>query len=311
MIKKIIVSAVAAIMFMGSGLIAYADNGNDEAAASQTEQEEKSEENTEEKAAETDKTGSDTASEEKSAEEAEEKSTETEQEDKSDTEDPSESDELIDVKLSQQDYVLLKGLADIIMNDKGGYKDYYGDKQYDTDGNATLVNNQNIIYNSDEMQFISVTTKDGHIFYILINYTDNDNMENVYFLNKVDDYDLYALLYAGAEDDSEAALTPKEAAMAAEMANGRGNINAAYADADLTGADDIADEALSSSTADKAKKKGSDLKTNIFFYGGIVVMAVLGVMYYKQKKSEGTTATKQDSFEMDDDDDYEINEDDE
>jgi hypothetical protein len=63
--------------------------------------------------------------------------------------------------------------------------DYYDDDYYDTDGNATLINNQSIIYNSDEMQFISVTTKDGNVFYVLINYSDDDNIDNVYFLNKV------------------------------------------------------------------------------------------------------------------------------
>lgn len=39
---------------------------------------------------------------------------------------------------------------------------------------------------------------------------------------KVDDYDLYALLYAGAEDDDEKKkITPEQAAQAAERANGR------------------------------------------------------------------------------------------
>lgn len=73
--------------------------------------------------------------------------------------------------------------------------DYYNDDYYDTDGNATLINNQKIIYNSDEMQFISVTTKDGNVFYVLINYSDSDNIDNVYFLNNVrNTYGHYKLL---------------------------------------------------------------------------------------------------------------------
>ena len=75
--------------------------------------------------------------------------------------------------------------------------DYDGDSYYDTDGNATLIKSEQIIYNTEEMQFIAVTTKDGHVFYVLINYTADNGEDNVYFLNKVDDYDLYALLYAG------------------------------------------------------------------------------------------------------------------
>jgi uncharacterized protein YukJ len=35
------------------------------------------------------------------------------------------------------------------------------------------------------MQFISVTTKDGHVFYVLINYAAESGEDNVYFLNNV------------------------------------------------------------------------------------------------------------------------------
>lgn len=38
-------------------------------------------------------------------------------------------------------------------------------------GNATLIKHEKIIYDSEEMQFIAVTTKDGDVFYILINYS--------------------------------------------------------------------------------------------------------------------------------------------
>ena len=93
--------------------------------------------------------------------------------------------------------------------------DYYGDSYYDTDGNATLIKSERIVYNSEEMQFIAVTTKDGHVFYVLINYSAENAEDQVFFLNKVDDYDLYALLYAGAEDDDEKKkITPEQAAQA-------------------------------------------------------------------------------------------------
>ena len=68
--------------------------------------------------------------------------------------------------------------------------DYYGDDYYDTDGNATLIKSERIVYNSEEMQFIAVTTKDGHVFYVLINYSAQNAEDQVFFLNKVDDYDL-------------------------------------------------------------------------------------------------------------------------
>ena len=47
--------------------------------------------------------------------------------------------------------------------------DYFDDDYYDTAGNATLIKEESIIYDSEEMQFIADTTKDGHVFYLLIN----------------------------------------------------------------------------------------------------------------------------------------------
>ena len=72
---------------------------------------------------------------------------------------------------------------------------YYGDDYYDTNGNATLIKSEQIIYNTEEMQFIAVTTKDGHVFYVLINYTAKNGEDNVYFLNNVrNTYGHYNLL---------------------------------------------------------------------------------------------------------------------
>ena len=73
--------------------------------------------------------------------------------------------------------------------------DYFTDDYYDTDGNATLIKEENIIYNSEEMQFIAVTTKDGHVFYVLINYSAESGEDAVYFLNNVrNTYGHYKLL---------------------------------------------------------------------------------------------------------------------
>lgn len=73
--------------------------------------------------------------------------------------------------------------------------DFFSDDYYDTDGNATLMKSNKIIYNSEEMQFIAVTTKDGHVFYVLINYSADKGEDNVYFLNNVrNTYGHYKLL---------------------------------------------------------------------------------------------------------------------
>lgn len=99
--------------------------------------------------------------------------------------------------------------------------DYFGDDKYDTKGNLSLIREEKIIYDSEEMQFIAVTTKDGHVFYILIDYTAIKAAENgeegadarqtVYFLNKVDDYDLFTLLYDDSDTDINSAYFGRSA----------------------------------------------------------------------------------------------------
>lgn len=57
------------------------------------------------------------------------------------------------------------------------------------DGNMDLVDD---IEGETEMQFLTVTTKDGHYFYIIIER--NKDSENVHFLNQVDARDLLNIM---------------------------------------------------------------------------------------------------------------------
>ena len=297
MIKKIVSAAMAAIIISSMGMTVFAEEqaASEESFISET---------VTDSTLEPDLSSSPTASSSSSTTSSYYSSS------SSSESSSSQADDSSGLNLSQQEYTLLKGLADTLLGDNSEYTDYYGDSRYDTDGNATLVNNQRIIYQSDEMQFISVTTKDGHIFYVLINYTDNDYMDNVYFLNKVDDYDLYALLYAGNEDE-ENTLTPAEAAAAAENANGRGKAETkATASSKADNNSEEAPESIDESKPEDKSSKSSNTRSNIILYGGLALMAALGAFYFLSNKKNGGNKAKQESFD-DEDEDYEINEDDE
>ena len=183
--------------------------------------------------------------------------------------------------------------------------DYENDPYYDTDGNATLIKSEKIVYNSEEMQFIAVTTKDGHVFYVLINYSAKNGEDNVYFLNRVDDYDLYALLYAGAEDDEDSSkITPEQAAQAAEQANGR-----VKHDSGADTADTAETTASGGDAADGDEVTPPAQPANMgSMYLVLGVLALFGVgaagFFFMKKKNGGKSAVQ---VEPDyDDDDTEI-----
>lgn len=183
--------------------------------------------------------------------------------------------------------------------------DYDGDPYYDTDGNATLIKSEQIIYNTEEMQFIAVTTKDGHVFYVLINYTAGNGEDNVYFLNKVDDYDLYALLYAGTEDDDDKKkITPEQAAQEAEKANGR--VQSGGSD-DTDDAEDTAEDGeKSSESASHAKNVPMNKNSMILVFGVVALIGVGAAGFFLMKKKKGGNKTVQ--FEPEYEDDTEITE---
>ena len=67
------------------------------------------------------------------------------------------------------------------------------------EGNATLVDD----YYGDK-QLITVTTKAGNYFYILIDRANEDKETSVHFLNQVDEADLMALMEDGQTEEPPA-----------------------------------------------------------------------------------------------------------
>lgn len=181
--------------------------------------------------------------------------------------------------------------------DNAGH-DYYADENYDTDGNATLIKQEKIIYDSEEMQFIAVTTKDGNVFYILINYSAEGDEDNVFFLNKVDDFDLYSLLYAGNEGEEE--KDPAEQAKKYADAATNGGVTADVSDR----AEETTGETSTEENA--ATEQPSSMNSNTLILVGVGVLAVIGgaVLVLKKGKFGKKKNTGAEDFEEDYDDDY-------
>lgn len=176
--------------------------------------------------------------------------------------------------------------------------DYFADDYYDTDGNATLIKEENIIYNSEKMQFIAVTTKDGHVFYVLINYSAESGEDAVYFLNKVDDYDLYALLYAGDEENK---ITPEQAFQAAENANGRVHNNSENT------TENSSENTENQETSEPVSQQKNSANMNMIYLVIVaVVLVAVGIAAMKfMKKPKKKVTSEDENYDFYDDSDDE------
>lgn len=156
-----------------------------------------------------------------------------------------------------------------------------------TKGNANLVASEEVLTDDGQFQFIAVTTRDGDVFYVIV---DRSKVEdNVYFLNEIDTYDLKAL------------LNKKEDGTAAQV----GTVNTANDTSDDTVEESEEESDESEETSD------SGFEGSLYILIGIAVLAAIGFVIFKIKK-DGGLGKKKSSVELVDDDfddDDEINED--
>ena len=156
------------------------------------------------------------------------------------------------------------------------------------DGNLEIVDD--IV--QEDKQFITVKSRSGAEFYIVIDRSRDS--DNVYFLNQVDDVDLFALL----EEDSAASCSCKE-----KCTVGAVNSDCLVCRMDMKSCkgkvSEVKSEPISDSESVKTEKK-SDIFPVILVVGVIGGGAVIG--FLKLRKNKPKAASVPDFDDTDDED---------
>ena len=128
------------------------------------------------------------------------------------------------------------------------------------DGNATLVDDF-----GGNKQLITVTTKNGNYFYILID-RDDEGENTVHFLNQVDEADLLALM----EDGSTEAAPPAVCSCTGKCEAGKVNVSCPVCKDNMTACSGKEAEPETEEPPEQPKEKGNA--------GGLVLFLVVALL---------------------------------
>jgi hypothetical protein len=86
------------------------------------------------------------------------------------------------------------------------WNDDIDDIPHDFWGNTQLIDSTRVVFESNVLTFISVKTRAGNVFYVLIDHRipidEDEGVSNVYFLTQVNEFDLLSLLYRPSDDEN-------------------------------------------------------------------------------------------------------------
>ncbi|WP_194611664.1 DUF4366 domain-containing protein [Clostridium vitabionis] len=157
-------------------------------------------------------------------------------------------------------------------------------------GNMSLVDNVKE-EDKENLDFMTVTSKDGHVFYIVIDHSSN--AENVYFLNQVDESDLMALM----TDDEKKAI---EETADTEKETGEAVTPSVKTDSAETDTDQA-------ETENKKNEVRSAMDNNLIMGAvfGVIGLVLIGAYYFLKIRPKKKGASIEDDLEFYDDEEYE------